>query len=288
MEGVQHGIATGDPIHRGKDTATTIHRSKPTTSILLQSLRGLSLPLARRLQHPTLYIQLNYQSVMTILIIGASGRTGQLALSTALSRKHHVVALVRNPSSIASQPNLTLSQGTPVSLPDIERAITSAPSTDRITSIIVTLNAPRASDSPFAKPIAPPTLMADSNGNLLKAMGSHPEIKKIVTMSAWGVTDSSAELPWVMRLALRKTNMAVQFRDHDEVDKMLKESGAAFVLVRPVILSDKEEAKEVKVHGDVGKGLGFGSKISRASVAKFLLDAVERDDWNGKTPVISE
>ncbi|RAL02209.1 uncharacterized protein BO80DRAFT_424122 [Aspergillus ibericus CBS 121593] len=36
--------------------------------------------------------------------------------------------------------------------------------------VIVTLNARRASDSPFATPISPPRLMANCNANVVAAM----------------------------------------------------------------------------------------------------------------------
>ena len=224
---------------------------------------------------------------MRILLIGGSGRTGELVVSEALERGYSITALVRDTASIPPKRNLDIVQGTPLNAADVEHAVASAPSNDRVTAIVVTLNARRASDSPFAKPISPPRLLADTHQNLIAAMRSHPEIRKIVTMSAWGVAESSKEMPWSFRLLFRKTNMAAQFADHDATDRELKDSGVVFVLVRPVRLSDGEK-KEVKVYGDVGKGLGMFQSISRRSVAAFLIDAAEATEFDRRTPVVSE
>jgi putative NADH-flavin reductase len=49
---------------------------------------------------------------MHIFISGATGRNGRIALDNALSRNHTVTVLTRNPSSLPSNPNLTIIQGT--------------------------------------------------------------------------------------------------------------------------------------------------------------------------------
>ncbi|MCJ1333330.1 hypothetical protein MMC10_010024 [Thelotrema lepadinum] len=224
---------------------------------------------------------------MRILLLGGSGRTGQLVVAEALERGHSVTALVRDPSSMPPQQNLSAIQGSPLKIADIEHALASSPTNEPVTCIVVTLSARRASDSPFAKVISPPRLLADSHQNLITAMKSHPEITKIVTMSSYGVADSFKEMPWSFRLLFRKSNMAAQFVDHDATDKEVKDSGSNFVLVRPVRLSEGEK-KAVIVHGDIGKGLGMFNSISRRSVASFLLNAVESAKYDRRTPVISE
>lgn len=80
--------------------------------------------------------------------------------------------------------------------------------------------------------------------------------------------------------------MSQTLEDHNLVDEEIKKSGVRFVLVRPAMLRG-EEAMEIKFHSDCGEGAKFMPSISRKSVAVFLLDAAERDTWNGSTPVIS-
>jgi hypothetical protein len=127
--------------------------------------------------------------------------------------------------------------------------------------------------------------MADSHANLVSVMQEHG-ISKIVTMSAFGTGDSFPNLNFLMQLVIKTSNLLYTFLDHDLVDKEMKESGLQFVLVRPVMLTDKE-ARPVREHGNAGKELGFMPSISRKSVAVFLVDAVEKNNWNNSTPVIS-
>jgi hypothetical protein len=127
--------------------------------------------------------------------------------------------------------------------------------------------------------------MADSHTNLVSVMQEHG-ISKIVTMSAFGAGDSFPNLNFLMRLLIKTSNLSYTFLDHDLVDQEMKESGVQFVLARPVMLTDKE-AKPVREHGNTGKDSGFMPSISRKSVAVFLVDAAEKNDWDKSTPVIS-
>ncbi|KAF2100208.1 NAD(P)-binding protein [Rhizodiscina lignyota] len=220
---------------------------------------------------------------MQILILGGSGRTGKLVIDEALRRNHSVAALVRNESSLKPRGNLTVVKGTPLKQEDIEAAFEATPSPPD--AVIVTLNAARASDSPFAKPITPPRFLADSNENAVAVMRKYG-VRRIVTMSAFGVADSSKEMAWLMRHIIRKTNMSYQFEDHDLVDKEMKTSGTDYTLVRPVVLSEGEDLP-VKDFGDSGKGVGMMSKITRKSVASYLVKAAETNELRGRTPVIA-
>lgn len=127
--------------------------------------------------------------------------------------------------------------------------------------------------------------MADSHANLVSVMQEHG-ISKIVTMSAFGTGDSFSNVNFLMRLVIKTSNLLYTFLDHDLVDQEMKESEVQFVLARPVMLTDKE-ARPVREHGNTGKGSGFMPSISQKSVAVFLVDAAEKNNWNKSTPVIS-
>lgn len=175
--------------------------------------------------------------------------------------------------------------GTPLSKADIEAAITAVPGED-IGAIIVTLNARRESDSPFSAPVAPPRLMADSHENLIEAMRKF-NIPKIVTMSAFGVGSSSPHLNIILRVLIRKlSNMSYQFKDHDLVDTEVKASGINYVLVRPSMLTEGPPAP-IREWGEKGVGVGMLYKITRESVAEFLVDAAVEAKRNRETVVIT-
>jgi putative NADH-flavin reductase len=220
---------------------------------------------------------------MRVLVVGATGRTGKVVVKEALERGHTVTALARNPASLTSHQKLNIVKGTPEKEEDIIEAIRST-GEDVPSAVIVTLNAPRESDSPFAKPIGDHLFMTHANENIRAAM-KETGVKKIVIMSAFGVAESLDSLNCLMKGVIKYSNMSVQFKDHDRVDAETKESGLNFVMVRPAMLKDTETLP-IKDLEDDGKLGSFMPSCSRKSVAKFLVDAAERDTWDGRTPVI--
>lgn len=50
---------------------------------------------------------------------------------------------------------------------------------------------------------------------------------------------------------------------------------------------DGDGKAEIKQWGDRGEGVSSFASISRAGVARFMVDAVGSGEWNVRTPVIS-
>ncbi|KAK2610146.1 hypothetical protein N8I77_003599 [Diaporthe amygdali] len=237
---------------------------------------------------------------MQILLLGATGRTGLLVLKEALSRNHNVTALVRSPSALETslgdhpnKANLTTITGSPLSASDIAAAL--AASSSPVDAVLSTLNPRRASDSPFAAvhpTDSPPRMMADSMAGVLTALseGQEGERKaKVVALSALGAGSSAARTNCLLRLLFRKSNMLSTYEDHDAVEEELRgaqgtERDVAYVLVRPTRLVEGE-AGVARVFGGDG-GVGMLETISRGAVARFLVDAAERSEWDGKAPII--
>ena len=218
-----------------------------------------------------------------VLIIGGSGRTGKLVIEELLQRNHKVTALVRKPEAVKEEINAGLKTvtGTPLEMEDVRKAfIQTKPEV-----VIVTLSAPRASDSPFAAVISPPRLMADSTANVVAVMKEF-NTPKIVIMQAFGVGESWVNMHCVMQLLMKKSNMIYQYDDHNLVAKETQASGENYVFVRPSRLVEGE-AKEIKGYPDHGKGVPVLTAISRGSVAKFLVEAAEKGDWDNTAPVIT-
>lgn len=115
---------------------------------------------------------------------------------------HTVTALVRDPSKVSAKDGLTTSKGSPTIYSDMEAAF----KVRKPDVVLVTLNAPRATDSPFAKSISPPRLMADSVANAVKAMNEF-NVHRIIVMQAFGVGSSFDNLNFLMRLVIAKSEM---------------------------------------------------------------------------------
>ncbi|KAF7588824.1 hypothetical protein BBP40_005178 [Aspergillus hancockii] len=218
---------------------------------------------------------------MHVLIIGGSGRTGQLTIDELLSRGHQVTALVRNPSALKDAPGLKLVRGTPANKENVRTAFKD----DLPAVVIVTLNAPRASGSLFAAPIVPPRFMADCNANIVAAMKEFG-VKKVVIMQAFGVGESWANMNCLLQVLMKNSNMIYQYDDHNLTDREVRASGVDFVMVRPSRLVESDE-QNVKVWPHDGKGVPMMASTSRVSVARWLVDAAEANEWDNTAPVIT-
>lgn len=191
--------------------------------------------------------------------------------------------------------------------------------------IISTLQPRRTSDNPFAPPHptdSPPRMMADSIANVIAALPSQTQPQpaesasasknnhqdkiqkpKIIVLSALGTGSSNRNAHFLLRALFRYSNMKLTYDDHDavavELENAADEGLLDFVIVRPTRLAEaghKDDGsvdfKEPRVFGQLQKGgggvVGLMEKVSRASVARFLLDAAESSSYNGQAPIIIE
>lgn len=255
---------------------------------------------------------------MQILLLGATGRTGHQVLKELLARNHKVTALARNPERLestlpADRSNLTIIPGSPLNKTDISAALAASPSP--VDAVITTLNPRRASDSPFAAvdpADSPPRMMADSMAGVLEALREDAKARgnrkdddnnnsnkkttaKVVALSALGAGSSATQTNCLLRLLFRHSNMRFTYEDHDAVEEELvhqqqqrgDEEAVPYVLVRPTRLIDSgdEERGAARVYDGDGT-VGMMETISRGAVARFLVDAAEGEEWDGKAPII--
>ncbi|TFB04040.1 hypothetical protein CCMA1212_003392 [Trichoderma ghanense] len=258
---------------------------------------------------------------MHIFISGATGRNGNIVLSNALLRGHSVTVLARNPSSssLPSHPNLTIIQGiqttlkntatspsvnamlmfqtgTPFSQQDVQKALTTP---QPPTAIITTLNQRRTSENPFSplSPDSPPNLLATTTKVLLAALTAllqtQPQVfpseaaaPKIIVNSLFGARESFDSLFWPVRAVMHHSTMKFAIKDHNEMDRLIRESGFTFVFARAARLIEGS-AGEVRVWPDDGRGCGWNAVVSRESLGAWMVSAAESDEWDGRAPVLT-
>lgn len=234
---------------------------------------------------------------MHFLLLGATGRTGQHVVSELLSQGHTAVALVRNSNSLAPRAGLTIVSGSPLSKPDINKALSAAPSLT-LSAAIFTLNAVRKSDSPFASNASPPRFLADCCANaceVLELAGIH----RIVVMSTAGVGDSWATLPWVSKAFMGWTNIKYALEDHSILDKEIRLTKMDYTLVRPCRLEydypkQKQKQKlmdkrmDVQTLGSSGAGLRMTDSVTVQSAARFLVKVAVEGLYSKSAVVIRD
>lgn len=104
--------------------------------------------------------------------------------------------------------------------------------------------------------------------------------------SLHGAGDSWTSIAWPVRAVLSHSTMKITLRDHNNMDKLVRNSGVPFVLARPARLTDGP-AKEVRVWPDNGDGCAWNAAMSRASLGEWMVRAAETDEWDGTSPVLT-
>ncbi|GAM33608.1 hypothetical protein TCE0_011f00631 [Talaromyces pinophilus] len=231
---------------------------------------------------------------MHFLILGGSGQTGSHVIANILQQEandHTVTALIRNTSSITSRAGLTLVQGTPSNIDDIRKAFATPRAPD---AVIITLAHVKGAvfderGTTFL------THVARNIAQALRESMAAAERTKVVYMSAMGSGESFPNLNFLMRGLVKVTPLKNQFNDHkgaeDTLLALAREGGndgkkIVTTIVRPVMLTNTGAA-EVESLGENGEKGSFMPKVSRASVARFMVDAALGTEWDDKLTVIA-
>lgn len=214
-----------------------------------------------------------------ILIYGATGRTGKLAVEYALSKGYSVTALVRNPDKMQLEhERLTIIKGSPVNINDVRLAMKDC------TSVVCVLSGLSAKEAFSFKKITAPHILKRSIENSIQCMREYG-IKRIISLSSIGVGDSHRYAPGFMRLIIRLTNFKLVFADHDDQEQLLMHSGLDWTIARPVALNNNEQSGELVISYDK-KPSPF--RMSRKQLAKFIIDNIDAAAFIHKAPLLSE
>jgi len=150
-------------------------------------------------------------------------------------------------------------------------------------AVISALNNSRASDSPWAKPVSPPTFMADATRTTLSVMGEQG-ITRFVAVSTQGAAEDWKRLNPLMRGLINVSNIKAGFQDHNGVDAAVRASGVDWTLARAVALTDKPG--KGMLHAAAPGTAKPATFVNRDDLAAFLLDTVEQGTWIRQTPVV--
>ncbi|MGA1978615.1 MAG: NAD(P)H-binding protein [Bacteroidales bacterium] len=214
---------------------------------------------------------------MKLLVLGISGRTGNLVAREALKRGFKVTGIARDKSKVRID-GAEIVEGTPYDIETVRTAI------DGCEAVVSTLSLFPASQGIFSRIKTPLDVMSVSIQNVVTLM-KEKGIKRIVLMTALGVGDSAREIPWLFSLFMKMSNIRHAYADHALQEKILEDSGLDWTIVRPAMLTDKNEDVSVlyKIK-DEGK---LKTYISRNAVANFILDAIEKGEFIEQKPGVS-
>lgn len=208
---------------------------------------------------------------MKLAIFGATGETGRHLVKQALERGHEVTAFTRSPEKLPiNSDRLTVVQG------DVRNA-------DKVNEAIAGVDAVLSALGPAEN--KPVFTVTEGTQNILDAMNRYGVARLVVSAGA-GVGDPNDE-PKLFNHAINFLLKIVSrwvYEDMRRTVDLVRGSHVKWTVVRVPMLTDDEPTADVKV-GYVGKGLG--PRLTRADMARFMLDQVESDELVHRAPAIS-
>lgn len=206
---------------------------------------------------------------MKVLVLGATGGTGRLIVRDALAKGHVVKALVRSKAGV-DLPGADLIEGDARDAGVLQRALEGS---DAVISALGT-----------GMGFSEVTLLTVATRALVTAM-RHTGVRRLVCISALGVGDSKGHGGFVFDRLFQPLLLSQAYKDKESQEATIRASSLDWVVVRPTQLTDHPARGSVRALTEL---TGFhGGKVSRADVAKFVVEQLTTDTWLRQTPVVT-
>lgn len=191
---------------------------------------------------------------MHILLIGATGRTGQPFVEQALEAGHTIAAIVRNPDDLLQADRVDTFRGDAREPYVVQHAVEAANYDAIVIAVAGGLKRDHTNE--------------DVTRNVIRTVKETGQRPHLWVVSACGTANSYEQLSFVGRL-IKNTLLRHPFADHEVQERLVRTSGLPYTIVRPVGLTEGPLTKT----GYVAKPTGRmpSTRISRADVAHYML-----------------
>lgn len=211
-----------------------------------------------------------------VIVFGATGSIGRLAVAELLARGHAVTAFARRPEALAlSHPQLTLRAGD-VTDPGAVRAALAGQQ-----AVLITLGSGKALRS---------DVRATGTLTVIRAMQAAAPLggpRRLICQSTMGAHDSWANLNFYWKRIMFGGLLRAVFRDHERQEDMVRASGLDWTLVRPSAFTDGPA--EAPFLEDVpADRQGLALTMPRAALARFLARLSTSDRYLHRTVGLSQ
>ena len=203
---------------------------------------------------------------MKIVVFGASGKTGILIVYQALNQGHFVTAFARQSSKVTIQhKNLQIIQGDILEFEKVKLAVQGQDAV--LCALGVDKNKPN-------------TILSEGTRNILQAMES-TGVTRFICMSSAGILGNDSGF-WFGKIFMPLFLKHI-FKDKMRQVKVIEESNADWVIIRPTGLTDAPKTSTYKIN----PGIPTSRSIPRADVADFMLKLVTNKSYDRTKPAIS-
>ena len=203
---------------------------------------------------------------MEVLLIGANKGLGYQVLKELLSKKITVNCLIRRKGLINFESKyLNIFYGDATNLSDLKKSIGNSE------CIISTINVQRKNIFPWSRLTNSKTTISDFAKNSI--IVSKNKINRIITISAWGVGESSEKIPKLFKFLIKFSNLKYPYIDHDIHEKVIENSNLNWTIIRPTALTN--ETKYHDIEEFKGKRKINKITIGRKSLAKYVVKIID-------------
>ena len=197
-----------------------------------------------------------------ILIMGATSGIGRCALDEAVRRGLPVRAFARSADSLDATDLVEPFKGDATSAEYVARALSGAQAV--VYALGITERLAMLWDEE--------TLFSETTRVLLEAMATS-DVSRLVVVTGFGAGRSKSAMSWVEKTGHRAI-LGKPYADKDRQEDLIMASAADWTIARPVILTKGARTETYRVLRD--PKTWRNGLISRASVAHYLIDAVEQ------------
>ncbi|KAA3512889.1 NAD(P)-dependent oxidoreductase [Agrobacterium rosae] len=208
---------------------------------------------------------------MKILVLGATGATGRLIVSTAIAKGYEVAALVRSKAKAADLVGAELIEGDARDPAALTRAIAGC---DAVISSLGTA----------MSPIKEVTLLSTATRALVDVM-EQQNIRRLICITGLGAGDSRGHGGFFFDRLFLPLMLRKVYEDKDRQEDAIRASTLDWTIVRPTVLNDKPARGGIKALTDLS-GV-HGGTIARSDVAEFVVQQLTTDTWLHKVPLIT-
>ena len=208
---------------------------------------------------------------MRVVVIGATGGTGRQLVRQALDLGHEVTALVRKPKKLKFEhPRLRVAKGNVLNYASVESAMQGQ------NAVVCALGTKRF--------FFPTRTLSEGTRNILRAMKSC-NVPRLICESSLGLGSSVGRLGLLFTFFVVPVILPFIFWDKIRQEKLIEESDADWLIVRPGVLKNSE-ARGVYRHGPNLGNFLWSVRISRADVADFMLKQLTDDSLLGTAQAV--
>src|ERR1035437_3490996 len=208
------------------------------------------------------------QPKLKLVVLGATGATGQLIVSQALEQGHHVTALARHSEGVAaSHPQLQV-----VAFDVLNPNVDLDPVVADADAVLSALG---------SRERRPTTVYSSGVQRIAKAMQDQG-VRRLLCISSDGI-DVPAGLPWPQRVVLCQIIQRIyrhQYAHMVRMESCLRSSSLDWTVIRAPRLTDGPPMGHTRVF--VIEPILDGGSLRRADLAQFMIDAVNQPETLGR------